>query len=269
MVFNRVRNLRKKWNKSKIGSKINQITGNRYGRGAKQILTKGVPQLTKDVLMMKKMLNAEKKRIGVATSNTSFGQLNYNSSAYIATDITPIPAQGVTSATRNGASIKLNSAFLKFQVYHQSSTTQPIKFRIIIAKVAGIPESNMNTFFQQCWQPNTFLSSTIYDFHSQPNPDYFRAYKIIKSRTVTVPADQITGVNMIKDISIPLKFKNHHIRFNADTTTVSSGQLVMWVVADCGNISSGSASTVTPIAVSGTSTGLIMNTNFMWYYYDN
>lgn len=269
MPFKRIGRIARKAYNSKAGKVVRKITGDRYGRGATQLITKGVPQLAKDVLMMKKMLNAEKKRIGVATANTAFGQLNFNSSAYIASDITPIPAQGITSATRNGASIKLNSAFLKFQVYHQSSTTQPIKFKIMIAKVAGIPESNMNTFFQQCWQPNTFLSSTIYDFHSQPNPDYFRSYKIIKSRTVTVPADQITGVNMIKDISIPLKFKNHHIRFSADTTTVSAGQLVMWVVADCGNISSGSSSTVTPIAVSGTSTGLIMNTSFMWYYYDN
>jgi len=263
------KNLRSKWNKSKVGKKVNEITGNRYGRGAKQILTKGVPQLTKDVLMMKKMLNAEKKRVGYATSNTTFGQLNFNSSAYIATDITPIPSQGLTASTRNGASIKLNSAFLKFQVYHQSSTTQPVRFRIIIAKTRGIPEPNMATFFQQCWAPNLFLSNTIYDYNSQPNPDYFRAYKIIRSKSVTIPADQISGVNMIKDISIPIKFKNHHVRFNADTTTVSSGQLVMWVVADCGNISSGSASTVTPIAVAGTSTGLIMNTSFMWYYYDN
>lgn len=254
---------------SKVGKKVRKITGDRYGRGAKELLIKGVPQLTKDVLMMKKMLNAEKKRVSVGTANTSFGQLNYNSSAYIATDITPVPSQGTTASTRTGASIKLNSAYLKFQIYHQSSTKQPIKVRIMIAKVMGIPESNMTTFFQQCWAPNAFLSSTIYDFNSQPNPDYFRAYKIIKSRTLTIPADQIADVNMIKDISIPLRFKNHHIRFNADTTTVSTGQLVMWVVADCGNVSSGSTSTVTPIAVSGTSTGLIMNTNFQWYYYDN
>lgn len=249
--------------------KVKEVTGNRYGRGAKQLLIKGVPQLTKDVLMLKKMVNAEKKRLSVATSNTAFGQLNFNTSAYIATDITPVMSQGTTSNTRNGASIKLSSGYLKFQVYHQSSTTQPVKFKVIIAKVKGIPEPTMSTFLQQCWVPNQFLSSSIYDFNSQPNPDYFRAYKIIRSKTITVPADQITGVNMIRDFAIPLKFKNHHIRFNGDTNTVAAGQIVMWVLADCGNISSGSASTVTPIAVSGTSTGLIMNTNFQWYYYDN
>lgn len=269
MPFKRIGRYARKAYNSKAGKIVRKITGDRYGRGAKQLITKGVPQLAKDVLMMKRMLNAEKKRVTVGTANTSFGQVNANVSAYIASDITPVPAQGLTASTRTGASIKLTSAYLKFQVYHQSSTTQPVKIRIIIAKTLGIPESNMTTFFQQCWAPNAFLSSTIYDFNSQPNPDYFRAYKTIASRTLTIPADQISNVNMIKDIAIPLRFKNHHIRFNADTTTVSAGQIVMWVVADCGNISSGSSSTVTPIAVSGTSTGLIMNTNFQWYYYDN
>lgn len=253
----------------KVVKKVKEVTGNRYGRGAKQLLIKGVPQLTKDVLMMKKMLNAEKKRSNLAGSYY-LGQLNHNDSAFIAQDITPTPSQGATSSTRNGASIKLNSGFLKFQIYHMSSTTQPVKLRIMIAKVTGTPESNMNTFFKNCWSSNQFLTGgTIYDYHSQPNPDYFRAYKLIRTKTITIPADQISGVNMIKDISIPLKFKDHHVRFSADSQTVTNGQLIMWVVADCGNISSGSASTVVPIAVSGTNTGLVLNHAFTWYYYDN
>jgi len=167
-------------------------------------------------------LNAEKKRINYNANNTHIGQVNYNSSAYQAIDITPTPSQGDTVSTRNGASFKLSSGYLKFQFYHQSSTTAPIRLKIQIVKVMGIPESNMNTFFQQCHFPTSFLSTTIYDFNSQVNPDYFRSYKIIKTKYVSLPPDTISGVQIKKDITISLKFKNHNVKFNQESTKVSN-----------------------------------------------
>jgi len=249
---------------------IRTATGNRYGRGTKQLITKGVPQLAKDVLLMKKMLNSEKKRIVItSTQATSIGQVNANASGYLAIDITPAPGQSNTYDGRSGASIKVNSSYMKFQFYHQTSTAHNIKMKIYIIKINGPPISSPANFLGQMFQQNSFVTPGIQDYNSQLNPDYFKQYKILRTKTVNIPADTVSGVQVIKEVSIPMNFKNHHIRFNKDTNTVTSGQILMFILADSGNISSGSTSTCTPIPVTGTNTGILSNYNFTYYYYDN
>jgi hypothetical protein len=270
MVFKRLRNARKRWNKSKIGSKINAITGNRYGRGWKQIATKGVPQMARDVAMLKSMVNAEKKRYVISsTQATAIGQVNANASGYMAIDITPVPGQSNTYDGRQGASVKLHSSYMKFQFYHQASTAQNIKLKMFLVHVTGAPVASAATFLGQMFQQNSFVSPGITDYNSQLNPDYFKQYRILRTRTVSLPPDSISGVQVIKEVAIPIRFRNHHIRFNKDTNTVTSGQLLLFIFADSGNISSGSASTCTPIPVTAVSTGCVTNYNLTYYYYDN
>lgn len=270
MVLKRLRNARKRWNKSKIGSRINTITGNRYGRGWKQIATKGIPQMVRDVAMLKSMVNAEKKRFVItSTSAQSIGQVNYNSSGYLAVDITPTPSENATQSGRSGSSVKLNSAYMKFQFYHQSSTVHNIKLKMYVVQVLGVQSTGPGTFLGNMFLSNSFVSPSITDFNSQLNPDYFRQYRIIKQKTVSLPPDSVSNAQVIKEVAVPLKFRNYHVRFNQDTNTVTAGQLFLFILADSGNISSSTASTCTPIPVAGTSTGCLCNYNLTYYYYDN
>lgn len=273
MVFTRIRNARKSWNKSKLGSTVNRVTGNRYGRGFKQIATKGVPQMARDIIKLKSMINAEKKNIDLYSANSlqTVGQLNGNSSGFYTLDITPVPTQGTTYSTRNGASIKLSSSFMKFQFYHQTSTVAPVKLKLYIIQTK-MTQTNLTTFVQGMFLYNRFLSTTnIYDFNSMVNPDYFGLYKILRTKTILIPGDQISGVNMIKDINIAHKWnrtKGHHIRYAGDTNTVLNGQVFLLIFSDSGNIS-GTASTITPVPIQSATTGINFNYDIKHYYYDN
>lgn len=273
MVFKKAIALRKRWNKSKIGSKVNQLTGNRYGRGFKQIATKGVPQMARDIMTLKGMVNAEKKNIDIYSANSveTVGQLNGNSSGFWTKDITPICPQGTTYSTRNGSSIKLTSSFMKFQFYHQSSTAGPVRLKMYFIQPKTY-QSNLNTYIQNMFVYNKFLSTTtIYDFNSMINPDYFGLYKILRTKSVYLPADTISGVNMIKSVNIPHSWnrgKGHHIRYAGDTNTVLNGQVFILIFSDSGNIS-GVASTITPVPVAGATTGINFNYDIKHYFYDN
>ena len=89
----------KKKRTSVIGA-IKKFTGNRYGRGSKQLITKGIPRLYKDVMMMKNLFNVEKKQYNNYTSSyIQTGSIDQNSSGHLCIDITPSPAQGITSTT--------------------------------------------------------------------------------------------------------------------------------------------------------------------------
>lgn len=252
-----------------IVKKVKEVTGNRYGRGAKQLLIKGVPQLAKDVLMMKKMLNAEKKRVVLNNGGYTVGQCSTNGQGFLAFEVTPVMSQGATSSTRNGSSIKLNSSFMKFQFVHQANTTQPIRLRLQLIHIPGLPTSNITGFINSMLIPNPFITGgTIRDYNSQPNPDYFKQYRVITKRNIYLPPDQYSGATSIKDIGIPIKYKNHHVRFNADTNDVTAGQLIVLITADSGNMG-GTASTLGNIPVTGVSTGALVNYNIIHYYYDN
>lgn len=254
---------------SKIGKKIRKITGDRYGRGAKQLLIKGVPQLTRDVLMLKKMVNAEKKRIVQNNGGYTVGQCSVNGQGFLAFEVTPVMSQGNTNSTRNGSSIKLNSSYMKLQFLHQSNTTQPIRLKCYLISVPGLPTTNITGFINNMFSANPFITGgTIRDYNSQPNPDFFRQYRIIRKTSVYLPPDNYSGAMSIKDVAIPVKFRNHHVRFNGDTDTITAGQLIFLVMADSGNMG-GTTSTLGNIPVTGASTGAILNYNIIHYYYDN
>lgn len=159
---------------------------------------------------------------------------------------------------------------MKFQFTHQANTTQPIRMKLYVIHIPGVPTSNITGFINSMFLPNPFITGgTIRDYNSQPNPDYFRQYRILTSRKIYLPPDQYSGALSIKDIQIPMKYKNHHIRFNADSSTdVTSGQLIILIMSDSGNMG-GTASTLGNIPVTGVSTGAIVNYNIIHYYYDN
>lgn len=222
------------------------------------------------------MLNAEKKTFTISNQNVAIGQVIVNNNGFYSFDCTPIPAQGTTSITRNGNSIKLHSSFIRMQFSQQSGTVNPIKVRIRMDLVKGTPQS-AGTWPSTILEPNPFITGggSIYDYNSQTNADYFGILKTIFTRQIVVRQDTVTSGTTITDVMIPLKYfrgKGHHVRFAQDgAQTISDGQLILFVTCDNGNASTSTACTLSgpPLGGSAANTGLQMSYNIIHYFYDN
>lgn len=202
-------------------------------------------RLIKDVALIKKSLNTEKKIYDIPMNNTSYvvGQVyaqdtatNWVSGHYIA-DVTPIPAQGVTYQTRNGDSIKLSGIYGKIQFYQQGSCVSMVKGVIEFVKVLGTPITS-TAFMSAYLQPNDFIkaqaSKDIYDLNASRDVDSFKNFRVIRRIPFNLKADATSSDNVITNKTLSLK-TNHHVKFDKNTTTVSNGQIFMVIRVDSGN----------------------------------
>ena len=223
----------------KFLKKVGRAIRRRYlpkGKKGKTSWGKGLKNLSKDVMLLKSMVNAEKQRFDIFSSDNSqlLSQVNINNSGHYCQDITPTPSQGSGVGQRKGASIKVHSCYLKAQIQQMSATSSPISGRVYIIKVEGTPVSTA-VAAGEFLEPNAWLAAqnpgtVILDTHCQRNQDYFKDYKVIASRRFYIKNDNISGQTMIKDINIPIRFKSHHVKFVGDTTTIANGQLIaLWV----------------------------------------
>lgn len=220
------------------------------------------------------MLNAEKKRYTINTSATPLevGQVDDNASGHLAVNPTPIPAQGLQYNNRIGSSIKVTSIFFRIQFWQQPITNQPIRLKIYLVKVLGEPQSSASGALTNFFLPNPFVTggSSIYDFNSSTNPDFYPRWRVLRKKVVRLQADTSSSQTQVKDVSMSVKFKKgHHVRFSQNSTTVTNGQLLLFVLADCGN-TGGNPSTLTGgVPVLSANTGAFMAYDATAYYYDN
>lgn len=263
-------NLRKKWSrfnrqKNKAWKVIKKVTGNRYGRGTEQILTKGIPQMVNDISYLKSVINSEKLRISVTPGGAQ--GVGQTSGAYLY-DITPYPLQGDGISNRTGSSIKLHSSSIRFQISQQANTLTPIKLKILIVEIKGPTRSDTSTILSQMFLPNPFNS--LIDFNSSRNSDYMKDFRVIRQVTYTLPLDpaSLTTQTVVVEKRLGLKYKNRHIKFNQNGQVIASGQLYMIMLADVGN-ATGTVTSVTNVITNAVNTGCYVNYFVDHYYYDN
>lgn len=253
---------------------IKKFTGDRYGRGANQIISKGIPQMVRDIKMLKSVVNSEKLRFVVASSSTSptgLAQINGNAPGYIALDITPTPTQGDGYSNRTGSSIKLHSTNYRFMFTEQSATLSPLRFKIMIFEVMG-NTTTPATAIAEIFNANPFTG--FIDYNSSRNPDYFKDYKLLKTAYsgLSLNPASLVGQQNVKELRFGMKYKNRHIRWDKNTSVITSGQLIMVILCNSGNW--GSAPTASPynsatVPVQTASTGALENHYIEHYYYDN
>lgn len=253
----------------KVGKKVGRAIKGRYFKGKGY----GNPKLStmaRDINLLRSMVNSEKKRINISNRNLSVGQVsNATGSGHFLLDITPNPTQGTGYQNKTGSSIKLHSTHIDFQFSGQASTISGMRLKIEIVKVVGQPFSTMSDVMGKFILPNNFITGgTVYDMSSSRDPDYFRNYVVIARKFAYLPPDQLTGDVPLKQVSMGIKYKNHHVRNNDNDPTLSSGQIFMLITADRGN-NGGSASTLTGIAVSAAATGATLAYDIAHYFYDN
>lgn len=256
------------------GIKRNKQYGMKLQRKAGAFIKKryfkpsGIKQLVRDVALVKSMVNAE-KRIIENTYSPYIGQCNINAdTGYYAVDITPIPTQGVAQNQKIGASIKLTSTVIRGQFVQMTNLNTDLRFKVYIIKTVGQPNSVDATLVSKFLKPDVI--STVTDFNSNRNPDYFRDFIVVAKRTFKISNDSASSQNQIKDFQLNLKYKSHHVRCSGDTyNLVASGQLWMLIVADTGNTSTVSPSTLTYVANKATATGAQGFICVKHFYYDN
>jgi len=214
-----------------------------------------IPNLLKDVSMLKHLVNVEKKRYDITLTTPAAVSLSFSSAQGAYTSIvTPLPGQGPALDQRIGNSIKLVSAMINLRFSQQSSAVNPVHVKwFLVCRPDNATSYSANASFQHFLEPNPF--STQRDYHSNRDPEYFNSMKVISSGTVLLKQDSITGGNSIVQRKVPLKL-NHHLKFNTDTsTTTTRNQFYLFAVASEGD--------------QALSTGALIQYNIRWYYTDN
>ncbi len=238
-------------------------------------------QVLKDVALLKSMVNAEKKRVvykSIASSPPFVGQVNGNSSGHFVLDITPNVAEGVTNSTRNGSSFRWTSSYLEFMFNRQDNYNGTQKFLIEVWKVNNQPYTQAQIsggqFIADLFTPNEYITSStgtavnIYDMIASRDQDTFKNFKRVAFKYVSFPAQQISGTTAIKQVKMGLKL-GHHVKFQDDTTIVTSGQLILTIRADVGNTSMSVASTHNGVPVKVINSGCSLQYAHTHYFYDN
>lgn len=252
-----------------IVKKVKRVFKKARGKVIKRYFNKGyVPklgQMYKDVKLVKGMLNAEKKSLTTTRTLDKVGQVNINATGALFLDITPIIGQGSGANQRTGDSIKICSAFLKFNFIELGNWAGMGRYRIEIFKVTGAPQTT-GTISTQYYISDPI--SGVIDSNSVRDADFFGQYKKVYTKQLFFNSNYGSD-NMNKSVTIKMKL-DHHVRYATGTNTVADGQYMMVITGDNGNIgASNSTLTAGTIPTSIANSGFYVNTNFIWYFYDN
>lgn len=240
--------------------KVMKRVARKVGKAAKKRYVKkggpNVKNIYKDVMMLKHLVNVEKKRFDTTlTTSTPIAQLTTAGvSGQYAAIITPFPLEGVTGSTRIGNSIKLVSACIDIQFAQQSASVNRLKFRwYIVCRPDNGFNYTASTSIAQFFEPNPF--STVNDYFSARDPEYFTAMKVIRKGVVQLHSDSITNARSNQQIKILLKL-NHHLKFNTDATNITTkNQFYLFITASDGD--------------TAINTGGAILYNCRWYFTDN
>ena len=236
-------------------------------------------RMVKDVARVVSMVNAEKKYVTYPVASFAVGQVDGNASGPRQFDVTPLMSQGTDVSTRNGNSIKICSSFFQFQIQQQSSTiTTPLNFRVELWLAKGIPLGAISSGATTA--PITDLYDTsvfsgVIDMTSTRNMDHYQDYRLIASRKVYLPGDQVAGGDIqCRTFTMPIKWnqgKGHHVRYSGtsgSSADIANGQIFMVFRCDVGNKSATTASTK-DIPLTVINSGINVKLGYKHWFYDN
>ena len=257
----------------KARKSIGRALGRRYVKKYQKagLKTMNYNQISRDIMMLKNVVNAEKKIFEQKYSTYSTAQVDVNNSGMSIVDITPLIAQGATQSTRNGASIKLHSALYQFQLQQHTAATLANKI-IIEFWINKATQLDVVTARDYLFSPSTFNS--IVEHTSSRNSDRFSEFRLIRRVIRTVPTDSISAEQTITTFDVPIKFnsgKGHHVRLNSSASSYSdilNGQMFMTMRPSVGNMSFTTPSTK-DVPLTAANTGVFVRFAQKVWYYDN
>lgn len=235
--------------------------------GAKKVVRSSFRQ--KVLSVIKK--NAEKKHF--TYSNTSspltVGQVNgLNNEGYFILDMSPAINYGGNENQRVGNEIDLTSASLRLQFYQMSATYQNVRLKYMLVACKGAKQLTQGEFAVYFLSPNPF--NGIRDYNSSRNPESFNQFQVLRTGYCNLPTDpaSVTAQTTIKEARLGLKLRKPlRIKYSNGTTVPTQNQLFMIIMADSGNNSTTTASTIN-VPVKEVNTGVNFNYVMDYYYTD-
>lgn len=221
-------------------------------------------QVVRDVAMVKKLLNVEKKSFTLYPTSSLVGQVNGNGNGSAMLDITPTPAQGIGATQITGESFKITGAFIEIQLTQQSSLHADAFYIFEMWDVRGTPTTTGNAY-AQIFNTSTFTS--LYDAYSVRNQNRYSDFRLMKRWRMYFPQDSLSGTTQVKTKQIAMKF-NKHVRQNSANET-QNGQILLSVRSNYGNCSSSTVSQTVNVPMTGINTGAIMQFTTKWWFIDN
>ena len=234
-------------------------------------------QMASDIMMLKKVINAEKKYFNYTAGQAyNVGQVNGTSaSGTLCYDITPLISQGTTPDARIGTSVKLCSGLYQFQITQMSATYFDAQVTIDFWINKGQPVTTTDAI-TQLFDASQF--SGVVDTNSPRNQNRFADYQLIRSVKRTIKQDQVNIADLqTLTFDVPIKFnrgKGHHIRLvNSISGTavndVLNGQMLMTIRCSAGNSSALANSTRDVPYATVLNSGQAVRFAYKTWFYDN
>lgn len=216
-----------------------------------------VASLAKDVMMLRSLVNAEKKYIAF-TESFNFGS-NYNGTDGHYVQSLLSLAQGTTAATRTGNSVKGSSLQYSFNITPQANTTQRTDYQIYILMHPGVIFDDVYTTGVGGTLGTLFLDTdynSLRTTRSLRNVEHFKDWIILKKIRGFLHADESsTAGNDARMHTGAVKLYKHH-KFNGANTPCIENQLYYLFVSNAGN--SGTAAS-----------GLTCTSQYRFHFIDN
>nr|WPR18726.1 MAG: capsid protein [Owegonang virus 21] len=260
-----------------VGRQVYKATGYKNPMKKGKLMTsrvaKQIPKMLTDISRLKGIINSEKFRVeSQPFSDSRLGQVDGNNSGHLLVDFTPVPSQGDGFNNRQGQSIRWKASHYSFFVQRQTNNVARCTMKIQLIKVIGEPFTTLSNILGRFIEPDRWINTgTVYDTASDRKPEYFRNFRVLRTKTITFPGADYAGQAVLtqKIVNFGLKLPKHHVKWNNNSNTLTSGQVLCLITMDTGNSSATTTSTLDSIANNQTNTGLFVNCNKVDYYYDN
>lgn len=219
----------------------------------------------------KAMPNKEIKEFVVLKPDENVGQLNVNASGRLCRDMTPQPANGTTELTRIGGGIELINASCSIQFWGQTNTyTHDTKAKLEIWQVNGDAQTAAD--FASGVYSVLSNNSGLLDYTStfQTEEGYqTRSFvkKLLYCKDYLIKSAPLSTVVPVLTHDFDLDLRGIIVNFVSTTTTVASGQIMMVIRCDSGNIGAVSTASYCPILTA--TSGLHCNIAMHYKYSDN
>lgn len=256
---------------AKKGTKaIGKRYGISYGRRGVRMQKGSLDKVVKDVQMIKSRLNVEKKFIEGAITSGSVGQVDYNTSGWFWSEITPLLVQGTSENERVGGSAKLTGLHCQLQFVGQAGCFTKRRLKVCIVSST---ETGVSNIIGDIWDVNPLTG--LVDYFSNYNySNQKRAHKVLMTKYFTLAGSEFppqTGSPAYYSNGVlKLNMKMQQIlRFEGTSPFPKDQHYFLFVFCDLGNRSSTTDSTNSGAMVTNNLSGVDIQEYFRWWYVDN
>lgn len=198
---------------------------------------------------------------------TVVGQVSGNNTgAYLADLNLNNNGAGVGPEDRIGVKCQLKGIQLRMQFSQQSNASTGSLYVIEVWKTADFG-ATMNSIRDSIFN-NDSISSVV-DFYSSYNKEYFDIYKRVAKKVIKLGPDNSSGINEVRDVKMFIK-QNQQLTYASTSTAVPQNvRYFISIRSSVGNSASSTASTLPNVVHTTALTGSVLRYTAKTWYIDN